>query len=135
MRLIVCVDTDDGMLFNHRRQSRDLRVVEKIMELSAGHRLWMNEYSAKLFDKDKVCVSDDALQQSSSSDFCFVENIDPIQYTDRADAIYIFKWNRKYPSDMKFKYIPGEHGMSLTKEEDFAGNSHEKITLEVWERK
>ncbi len=134
MKLIICLDDDGGMLFNHRRQSRDSKVVEKIIEFTDGCRLWVNEYSAKLFDKDKVCVSEDALEQSDDLDYCFVENVDPIPYADKASTIYIFKWNRKYPSDMKFEYIPSEHGMRLTKTEDFAGTSHDKIIMEVWER-
>ena len=32
MRLIVCLDDKNGMAFNHRRQSRDRIVTEKIEE-------------------------------------------------------------------------------------------------------
>lgn len=36
MRLIVCLDDKNGMAFNHRRQSRDRIVTEKIEELAKG---------------------------------------------------------------------------------------------------
>ena len=52
MILIACVDDRGGIAFNHRRQSSDSVVRNRILELTAGSRLWMNEYSAKQFDLD-----------------------------------------------------------------------------------
>ena len=49
MIAIVCLDDENGMLFNGRRQSRDRVVTERIALLAAGKKLWMNEYSAGLF--------------------------------------------------------------------------------------
>ena len=49
MRLIVCLDDKNGMAFNHRRQSRDRIVTEKIEELAKGSVLRLSPYSAKLF--------------------------------------------------------------------------------------
>ncbi len=48
MIAIVCLDDENGMLFNGRRQSRDRVVTERIALLAAGKKLWMNGYSAGL---------------------------------------------------------------------------------------
>ena len=39
MNVIVCVDNDMGMLFNHRRQSRDKNVVDIICNLTENTAL------------------------------------------------------------------------------------------------
>ena len=42
---ISIVDNSMGMLFNHRRQSRDRVLVQRILEITRGHALWMNAYT------------------------------------------------------------------------------------------
>ena len=49
MKIIVCVDNQNGMMFNHRRQSQDRVLRKRIMELTGGKKLWMNAYSQKQF--------------------------------------------------------------------------------------
>ena len=44
MKIIICLDDDNGMMFNNRRQSRDEKVVKDIIEMTDGHSLWMNDY-------------------------------------------------------------------------------------------
>ena len=39
MTLIVCVDDNMGMLFNHRRQSKDVVVRERILKQAEGKHL------------------------------------------------------------------------------------------------
>lgn len=39
MKLIVCMDDKNGMAFNHRRQSRDRVLAERIMELTENAKL------------------------------------------------------------------------------------------------
>ena len=41
-------------------------------------------------------------------------------------------WNRSYPSDMKPEYDPPSNGMRVKRTEDIVGQTHEKITVEVW---
>lgn len=50
------------------------------------------------------------------------------------DEVYLYKWNRKYPSDVKF---PKDmlNDFKLEGSTDFEGNSHEKITEERYVRK
>ena len=50
MVLIICLDDDNGMMFNHRRQSQDRELRKHLMTLTSGKKLWMNHYSAKQFE-------------------------------------------------------------------------------------
>ncbi len=52
MILIVCIDDNKGMMFNHRRQSQDGVLRRHILDMVGNGKLWMNEYSGKMFAKD-----------------------------------------------------------------------------------
>ena len=60
MTLIVCVADNMGMLFNHRRQSMDVAVRERILRQAEGKHLWMNHYSAKQFSPNAMINTDEA---------------------------------------------------------------------------
>ena len=47
MILIVCIDDNKGMMFNHRRQSQDRVLRRHILDMVGNGKLWMNEYSGK----------------------------------------------------------------------------------------
>lgn len=133
MKAIVCLDKSNGMLFNNRRQSRDDALNEKVVDLVGEGKLYLNEYSAKLFEGKCVLeISDDFGNSARENDFCFYENT-PVD-TEKANEIYIFKWNRDYPGDTYFNFSPSENGFKRVKKEDFAGTSHKKITLEIYRR-
>ena len=38
MKIIVCVDNQNGMMFNHRRQSQDRVLRKRILELTGGKK-------------------------------------------------------------------------------------------------
>ena len=63
MQVIVCVDDGMGMLFNHRRQSRDRVLIQRILEITKGKQIFMNTYSAELFEgNENICIDDDFLK-------------------------------------------------------------------------
>ena len=134
MILIVAVDDRNGMMFNKRRQSRDKVLCEKILKITSGSRLWMNTYTSKLFaeceDVKNIIVDEDFLSKSEKDDYCFAENFLPEE--SDVDKLIMFKWNRKYPGDFYFDLDISSWNMSKT--EEFAGSSHENITMEVYER-
>ena len=75
MKLIVCVDKSNGMLFNNRRQSQDKVLREKLLSLVGEDRLFLNAYSARQFENnEKLTVCEDFLAMAGEDDFCFVEN-------------------------------------------------------------
>lgn len=47
MKLILCVDDKGGLAFNHRRQSRDRVLNERILMHCGMHRLWISPYTGK----------------------------------------------------------------------------------------
>jgi len=136
MILIACVDDGFGMMFNHRRQSQDRVLRDHIIALTSGKQLWMNHYSAKQFDgvAGQINTDDSCLSEAAPGDYCFVEDEDVTQYEQWIEKIILYKWNRKYPSDLKFGIPLKEHGWVLSRSTDFAGSSHDKITEEVYTR-
>ena len=137
MILIACVDDDLGMMFNKRRQSQDKILRTRIMEMTTGKKLWMNHYSAGQFsDNPKADINaDDAfLSDALPGEYCFIENTNPAQYEKWVEKIVLYKWNRRYPADLRFDIPLADHGWKLKQSSDFVGSSHEKITEEVYEK-
>lgn len=132
MNIIVCLDDDNGMMFNNRRQSRDRSVIEDIIKLTSRHKLYINKYSEPLF-KDtsaKYTVDDTFLSNAERGDYCFIENVDASNYIYKTETITIYRWNRKYPNDFAFKFSLDKWRLDSVAE--FAGNSHDKITREIY---
>lgn len=132
--LIVCVDDNNGMMFNKRRQSQDRILREQIVNETQKSRLWLTQYSYSQFKDtaaNHIIVDDEFLNKAADIDYCYVENMSACQYEDKIDKIILYKWNRKYPTDFWFD-IPLKDGWKLVYTEDFKGYSHEKITKEVY---
>jgi hypothetical protein len=132
MIVIVCVDNSLGMLFNNRRQSRDSVLISKIIEMSASKRLLISEFSSSLFDGLNAVVNERFLDIAEDGDFCFVENCTLSPYVDKIEKLIVFKWNRDYPSDFCLDLDLSQ--WALISNLDFEGSSHEKITMEVYEK-
>ena len=49
MYIIICLDDNNGLAFNHRRQSQDRIVAEDISKTVGEKKLWITDYSRKLF--------------------------------------------------------------------------------------
>lgn len=130
MIIIVCIDDNYGMMFNHRRQSQDKELRKTILQEAKGKKLWMNSYSAKQFEENcsEISVDEKFLQKAETGDYCFVEDIDIEPYIDYIDELILVRWNRVYPADTYLKIDLNE--WFLKNKEEFKGNSHEKITLE-----
>ena len=130
MNIIACIDDNKGQLFNGRRQSKDIQVISKILTITEGKNLLINSFSEKLFE-EKAIVNVDFLECAGEGDFCFIENVSASEYIEKINKVYLFKWNRKYPSDFTFD-LELENNFHLVSVEEFQGNSHELVTLEVW---
>ncbi len=131
MQVIITVENRNGMLFNHRRVSRDQKVSERILAYCKEKKLWMNAYSAKLFENNpQIRVSETFLEQKDA--ICFVEDQDVTPYLPEIDTIILFHWNRDYPADFFFTVDLSE--WNRIHQEEFAGKSHEKITMEVYKK-
>ncbi len=128
MKLIVCLDDNNGMMFNSRRQSRDRVLIENILEYCKGEKLYVNEYSSKLFPENSVEICENL--EKLEKGYFFAENILPNE--ESVEEIIVYKWNRVYPADVHFNIDLGN--WKLTETVDFEGSSHEKITREIYVR-
>ncbi len=134
MNLIVCLDDKNGLAFNHRRQSRDRVLNTTVLELTKNSQLWMNSYTASMFSElggSHIMVTDDGFNSIPDGDYCFLENSSAQALASNIEKIFVFRWNRTYPCDIQFDIDLTQWHLAETSE--FAGSSHEKITLEVYE--
>lgn len=133
MKIIICIDTKKGMMFFGKRQSQDSILRDWIIEHTKGQKLWMSSYSAKQFcDTTGFTVDDDYDGKAGENEYCFVE--DKGFSIDRVSEIILCQWNRHYQSDKKFDIDLKASGFKKVKSEDIVGSSHEKITIETYQR-
>lgn len=153
MKIIVCVDNQNGMMFNHRRQSQDRVVRKRVLELTGGKKLWMNAYSQKQFLQDlqgngtmperqepsgqsgqqgQIQADEAFLEKAGTGEYCFVEDKDVAPYESQIEEVILCHWNRDYPADMYFKMDLS--GWKLAEMQEYEGSSHEKITEERYVR-
>lgn len=133
MIIIACIDDNNGMMFNHRRQSQDRVLRADLLALAAGKPLRMNAYSHKQFAgvaEGGLLIDEDFLSLAQEGDFCFVEDISPLSHLSHIEQIILYRWNRVYPADLYFD-LPVDT-WTLVQTQEFPGSSHEKITKEVY---
>lgn len=87
MILSVCVDDKGGMMFNRRRQSRDRRQQEDLLQWCAGRKLWIDSYSAPLFEGAGACVTGSFLEQAGAGEICFVENRSVAAFSEKIETV------------------------------------------------
>lgn len=133
MIIIACIDENGGMMFNHRRQSQDKVLRNNILEMARNNLLWMNPYTYNQFlelNSKNIVVDNNFLDKASFDDYCFVENENISNYINEINKIVLYKWNRKYPADF---YLDLDiKNWKLIEIEEFEGNSHQKITKEIY---
>ncbi len=135
--MIVCIDDRGGYLFNHRRVSSDKAVTEDILVLIENCQLWISPYSAGLFREithNDICADELFLEKLGENDYCLIEKEVGLDFWMQAKEIIVYKWNRVYPYDTVFPYKEVTDGFSLLSVNELTGNSHEKITKEVYQR-
>ena len=129
MTLYICLDDRNGLKFNNRRQSRDSAVLEDIRRQLTGSLL-IDIFSEKLIREAGIPY---VLPPETAEDF-FAEDIPSDEILGKTKKLVIYRWNRHYPSDVRWEPDLAGMGFILTETTEFAGTSHEKITREVYER-
>lgn len=129
MILVICLDQRGGISFNHRRQSKDRLLRQRLLELTGGKPLWMNAYSARQFEEaaTNIRVADDYANLAGAGEFCFAETPEPFELLSGAEELIVFRWDKVYPADRRFSPETFGH---LAEREEFEGHSHACITLE-----
>ena len=121
MIIILCLDNNNGMMFNDRRQSQDRGLREYIAEMTKGEKVYMNAYTEKLYE--------DFLHKAGKGETCIVENLPLKPVIDQIEEIVIFRWNKVYPSDQVLDVDLEE--WKLAEEEQIEGSTHE-ITKQIY---
>lgn len=129
MTIILCLDDKNGLSFNNRRQSRDKILIEDIMQ---NDNVYILERSACLFAEYSVNKVNNVSDLPNDVVY-FHEITDPKDIINMFDTVIIYRWNRHYPSDVKFEFTMNNYKKIY--EEEFVGFSHDKITKEVFVRK
>jgi hypothetical protein len=133
MILIFTLDDQNGTNLTGKRQSRDRIVGEKIIALAKGH-LHILEKTTSFFKhndmSDVPCVIFSDLWHLPNDAVFFAEEVVPQELMEQAEKIYVFRWNRQYPSLTKDRVNLELFNKTII--EEFPGYSHEKITLEEY---
>ena len=129
MKIIVCLDDQNGMLFNHRRQSRDRAVIADVLKTTVDGVLYIREFSKALFTEG-VVTDNACLEHAGEGDYCLIENLALEPYRQKIGEIIVYRWNRVYPADFRFDLDLSEY--NLCSRTEFEGYSHERITKEVF---
>ncbi len=134
MILITCADDRMGMLFNHRRLSRDKAVLQDMLTVCDGASLYASAFSQKLladFPGEQLRFTENFSAGELAGQYVFLEEPERINES-AVEKLILYRWNRKYPADQHFPFsLTNWH---MTSSSEFAGNSHERITKEVYER-
>ena len=136
MNIIVCLDDKNGMMFHKRRQSADRELRKHLLQFVKEGMLWMSPYSASQFSElpDFVRVDESFFSYAAEEDYCFVESGDWTAFAESIKTIVVYRWNRRYPSDLKLDLDPEACGLHRIGVREFVGTSHEKITREEYRR-
>ena len=132
MIVLACVDEHNGLLFNHRRQSRDAALCRNILDAWPHQSIHMNAYSSALFSAypQRIICAEDFLETAIAGDVCFVETEPLLPHLSRIEQLVLYRWHRHYPADVDLDLPLSQ--FICTEKEDFAGTSHETITKEVY---
>ncbi len=131
MIVIVCVDNQNGVMFNHRRQSQDKELTAEILKMVKDKPLYVSRYSKSLFPEDANIIVTEDFNELTEENFAFIEDkiLDISQ--NNIDRLILCRWNRDYPSDIKLPFDTESYFLQSRK--DITGNSHDKIRIEIYE--
>ena len=134
MKIAVCVDDRNGMLFAGRRQSMDSCLRAEFLKMTVPAKIWMDAYTAGQFADagERILVDEDFLRKARAEDWCFVEKADLQFVAKEITQIVLYRWNRHYPADKKFPAELFDSRWTMINQRDFPGSSHERITEEVY---
>lgn len=132
MKLVVCLDKNNGISFFHKRQSQDEFQRKNLLELIGKTKLYLSEYSYDLY-KDfefNFKIIDENTEIVDDSVFLY-EGDFLDKFLPSVDEIIVYFWNRDYPFDETFEEFLN-YGWKEIEIIEFKGKSHEKITRKIF---
>ena len=131
MKLVVCLDENNGIKFFGKRQSQDELQRKNLFELIGNLKLFLTEYSYNLY-KDiefNFEIIDENTEIIKNSVFLY-EGDFLEKFLPSVDEIIVYFWNRDYPFDETFDEFLQDCWKEIETFE-FKGKSHEKITRKI----
>ena len=128
MKLVVCLDKNNGISFFGKRQSQDELQRKNLFELIEDKKLYVAKNSYDLY-KD-YAFNFEIINENTEidNDAVFLYEGDYLdKFLSYVDEIICYFWNRDYPFDETFE----EHLKNIWKEKEkveFKGKSHDEIT-------
>lgn len=129
MTLILTVENSLGLSFNNRRLSKDEEIIKNISKLCQNNKLYLDEYSKKLFKYKNIEIVKLYNTNFQKDDYVFCEREIPKNLRSPKKLI-LYKFNRDYPFDNAIDI--DLTNFKLIDTFDFKGKSHEKITREIY---
>lgn len=132
MILIFTLDDMNATNLMGKRQSRDQALADKILAITEN-KLYLKEQSLSFFNQ---CNSSHPLHviseftEAPADAYIFAEEPVSPELMDAADKIYVFRWNRIYPSLVKDRVNLQNYRYDVVC--DLHGTTHHKITWEVY---
>lgn len=135
MTAVLCLADNNGLSFNTRRVSRDIKVSEDIVERAGTSPLFISPAAAAVFSgvNARMGLTDDFSSALPKNAVCFFDTVPPADLS-LFDRVTLYRWGRDYPADVFFTTNLPALGYQLTERETFEGNSHDTITREDYIR-
>ena len=132
MTVFVCTDSRGGMIFNRRRVSFDMKIIDDVIRYTGDGILYISDFSEDLFEDSTASVISvpDPLYSAGRDSFVFIENEAILPYIDKIDRLVIYNFGESYPYDKKLDIDPSEAGLKLRSRRTFVGNTHDNVTRE-----
>lgn len=134
MKVIVCLDDQNGMMFNHRRLSRDRYIYEDAINQFGKENIVVKPQTAMLFGAEDMICRDD-LPCTSLEQYQWIEDDDLASFQDDIIEVVAYYWHRLYPSDLKLALDFHDGSWKIVDQKDFPGYSHDVITRIIYQKK
>lgn len=106
MKVIVCHDLLNGIMFNKRRTCHDINQRKHLRELINGSNIYMSDYSYKKFsDIFPDAKITDSVTDIKENEYFFLENDLFDLNCELVNEFIVYKWDNSFPSDFDFNYI------------------------------
>lgn len=140
MTVVLMLDSGNAMAFHGQRQSSDRNLTDYIVHSMNG-RIVVSPYTANLIRRQcpalissqRLVIEDKPFEKAAGSDIVINEEFQMRLYVYKIDHLVIARWNQSYPGDLYCDLDLSR--FSFREKKDIQGESHERITLEFYDRK
>lgn len=134
MKLVVCLDKNNGIIFFGKRQSQDELQRKNLFELIGNSKFFLTENSFDLYQDFEFNFEIISEKTEILEDSVFLYEGEELErFLPFVDEIICYFWNRDYPFDETFEEFLKPNWKEKESFE-FKGKSHEKITRKIFKR-